>query len=204
MLPKLLLYSTLLTPILALPTTIIGQWTLAGVRRTCSPTENRCTMAFSLDENRGPEDKVSCVFDFEGHAESDFGSRPCGDRFLVQGGWNTTAGKPEESFLTLVVTDKKINAYGFFGVREQEFGQFGMVNTPITRPAYTVGEFGLEPEGSDWDSNPDSEVDYDSDWDNDEDSDSGSDEERLAKRQDPTLVQVSNLRRCESYPICGL
>jgi hypothetical protein len=192
MVPKFLLYSTLLTPILALPTTIVGQWTLTSVHRACSPTDNRCTMSFGLDENRGPQDKVSCYFDYEGNAESDFGSRPCNNRFLVQGGWNTTAGKPEESFLTIVITDKQINAYGFFGVREQEFDEVGMVNTPITRPAYTIGEFGPELEGSGQDS---SHVDYDGDWDSDEDSD--SDEERLVKRQEPALVQVSDLRRRE-------
>ncbi|KAK0619288.1 hypothetical protein B0T14DRAFT_566167 [Immersiella caudata] len=193
MLPQLLLYSTLLTPILALPATIVGHWTLKGLRRTCSSIDNMCEMSFILDENRGHDGVVACAFKYVGGAETDFGSLPCNDRVLVQGGWNTTAGTPEESFLTLVVTDKKIDAYGFFGAREQDFDQNGMVLIAVTRPAYRVGQFGPEPVGNEPESWSESESG--SDGGSDEDGDSDSDEERRVRRQDSVLVQVSDLRR---------
>ncbi|KAK0652935.1 hypothetical protein B0T16DRAFT_455254 [Cercophora newfieldiana] len=202
----LVLFWTVFAPVLAAPTTIVGQWTLSGLRRSCSPTDNKCEYNFSLDEHTGPENVMICTFTVDGTAESDFGSKACSNnpRLHVQAGWNKT-GAPEDVFMTLVVTDMQLSADSFFGYKETDFGELGIVMQSITRPAYSIGTFGPDPAESG------AESDLASGSDNDDDDEDDSDDDIVKRRdyededgwivvearqtRDLGKVQISDLRR---------
>jgi hypothetical protein len=183
------------TPVLTHPTTVVGHWTINGLTRICSPADQQCKYSFGLDEHTGRANMANCRLTVAGNPESDFPSMHCDERFLVQGGWNVTGG-PDDHFITVVVTDLSMPAYAFFSFREKDFNENGVAESSMTRPAYTVGDFGPGPAESaeQWDES-------DSDGD-DGDDDDDSDDESLVKRQDGDLgkMQISQLRRCEYHP----
>jgi len=187
---RLLTLWALVSPVFA--DEIVGFWTLYSFRRSCSPADGQCQYSFGLTENSDSGGDIDCFLTVKGTPQSDFTSQYCDQRFVVNGGWNVT-GDPNETFITVVVTDLEADAYAFFSFRETEFSEFGIIMDSPTRPAYAVGSLGsLGPQGSQ----------------EDEDDDDDGDEDVLVVRQDPGdlgKMQISQLRRREyllQWPQC--
>ncbi|TAQ85044.1 hypothetical protein B7494_g6628 [Chlorociboria aeruginascens] len=117
-------------------------WTLQSFTRTCNDAVNTCQYAFGVNKNdKSPT--ISCAYTINGTKDTsarvtDYHEVSCGVEtpYELNQGWDNNTKS-----ITLVVTDKSISFYAFFGYTGAQLVDGQAVSPDETQPAKPVGTF---------------------------------------------------------------
>ena len=96
----------------------VPQWTIEGMKRTCTKDNSHCTWSFNINTHVAGAKPTDCKHEVAGpHVKASPASH-CGD-YTVTSGWSDQFG-PGNGFTTLAVVDNKKKLIAWPAYRDQQ------------------------------------------------------------------------------------